>query len=623
MVMKLHEIRIQGFRKHFDTTIKLDKCSFLIGMNNVGKSTIFKAIEYLLTDVKKLDDQNDYLGYADENDQNIPIVDEVIITGEFRNCPVECSSWRGFKGRIFEYPKEEGSDDTGLSFKYRKTYSRGQNVKIEILENTKFINPIYEECENISQLIENGFPQDILEDLYPGVEHDTKLKPAQKKKLLDEEDYFIYSEGTENWISNPGGIPGNVLSKLPKFLLIPAQDRTNEISSERGALIQVLNSLFNDVRETSENFIKAQKYLDLLEKELDPNDENKDFGQMMNGLNKVLSEVFPNIKLRATANLSDPNKTIKPSFDISMISNFSTPVENQGTGAIRSAVFALLRYRDIRQSTARSNTLIIGFEEPEMYLHPSAAIQLQDTIYDLAKSKTNQIICTTHSPYMINLSKIENQILNHLTISKEEVNTNGTNSVIEKVYANAFNVSQAFKDLHSSDKNYVKMLLKIDDYMAKVFFTSNVLIVEGDTEDIVLLETINRMPEKIKLDIKQNWSIVKARGKATIISLVKYFNAMGIDPFVMHDKDTGVEGAERFNQPIADNVDPEKLFVLEDCIEDVLGYTPPNSEKPYKAYKYISDNWGNDWNDVDERWKELCEKIFDSSFEKYKKVTEV
>jgi hypothetical protein len=38
-----------------------------------------------------------------------------------------------------------------------------------------------------------------------------------------------------------------------------------------------------------------------------------------------------------------------------------------------------------------------------MYLHPSAANLLRDTIYALGES--DQIFCTTHSPWMIDLSK--------------------------------------------------------------------------------------------------------------------------------------------------------------------------------------------------------------------------
>ena len=51
------------------------------------------------------------------------------------------------------------------------------------------------------------------------------------------------------------------------------------------------------------------------------------------------------------------------------------------------------------------------------------------------------------------------------------------------------------------------------------------------------------------------------------------------------------------------------LFVLENCIEDVLGYTAPTSDKPYKAYCYIKGNW-KEWKDVSKHWKTIIQKIF-------------
>jgi predicted ATP-dependent endonuclease of OLD family len=195
--------------------------------------------------------------------------------------------------------------------------------------------------------------------------------------------------------------------------------------------------------------------------------------------------------------------------------------------------------------------------------------------------------------------------------------------VIEGIRAYPFNTTKAFKNLQENDKTYVKMLLKIDDYISKVFFAKNVLIVEGDTEDIVLRETIKRMPDNVRKDVQSNWQIIKARGKAAIISLVKYLKCMGIEPMVIHDEDDEVENAKKFNQPILDALNnPKNRFMLHNCIEDVLGYKAPSNEKPYHAFKYVNDNWGNDWESIcNEKWKELMEKIFEQSFEHIKKET--
>lgn len=130
------------------------------------------------------------------------------------------------------------------------------------------------------------------------------------------------------------------------------------------------------------------------------------------------------------------------------------------------------------------------------------------------------------------------------------------------------------------------------------------------------------MPKCIKKSIKCKWQIVKARGKAIIISLVNYLKAMVINPIVIHNKDTGTAGAEIFNQPIADAVGcAENLYVVEDCIEDLLGYRAPTYEKPFTAYKYIKANWGSTWDSISsDKIKELIERVFSEEFNKYEEM---
>ncbi len=615
--LKIHSLRIQGLRKHLDTTIHFGASTFLIGQNNIGKSTVFKALEYLLTDIKKIDDYDEFLSTLDmDSNQNQLLTDKIILTAEFRNCPAEANTWRGLKGRVFTYDNSSCPDETGYRIFYRKTFEKGANVKREMKQLKRNLKPCFSQCRTLDDYIQNGLSEELISEEFPGVDRAKNLGAAQKKQIQLFDDLYDIDEDAEEWFLNPGGIAGNVLSRLPNFLLIPAQDKIDELSGTSGALLKTLNNLFEEVRNASPNFQEAQKYLALLQQELDPDDETKEFGKMMNELNNILDGVFPNTKLFAAASLSDANRSIKPVFEVKMTSNVNTKVENQGTGVIRSAVFAMLRYRNMRENAQGTMPLIIGFEEPEIYLHPNAAHQLRDTIYDLANSENNQIICTTHSPFMIDLSRKSEQVLNHFYTVEETCSYQRQQYIVQKIQANPFNITEAFQNLTREDKQYVKMIVRMDDHMAKIFFVENVLIVEGDTEDIVLRETIHRMPTEVRKDILHNWHIVKARGKASIISLVKYLNAMGLRPFVIHDKDTGTVGAEVFNQPILDLVGEDRIFPLENCIEDLLGYTASTSEKPFKAYEYINSNWGATWDECSSGdWKTLIERIFAASFE--------
>ncbi len=594
--MRLHSLKISGFRRVKKAEIKFGDTTFLIGSNNIGKSSTLHAIEILLSAKKQLN-SSDYFSEIDpENGETKIAIDTIILEAEFRNLPKESVNWRGFKGRIFNY---ESDDETGLSITYKKTYPIGKDVIIEFKSKEREISTKYIDLKKPIEFIENGIDRDIIIELFGEENLDKKLTANNLIKLEDLDEIWTLNE-EETWFKNPGGIPGNVLKMLPRFLFIPAETSINEIDgSTSGVLNKTLNELFNDVRDSSINFNEAQKFLSLLEKELDPQDESSKFGQMMSELNEIMSSVFPETKFYASADLSDP-KVLKPNFKVEMSSNIRTSVNLQGTGMVRSAAFAMLRYRQQLVSQKEDNfnrSLIICFEEPEIFLHPSAAIQMRDAIYDLS-SNDSQIVATTHSPFLIDISKKPRQILNRLFID-----------IDNELKCLAFNVTDAFLSLQKDDKTYVKMILKIDDYISKIFFTKNVVIIEGDTEEILIKESLKRLDKDQYLKIVSSFEIIKARGKQTIIGLVKYLTSMGINPIIVHDRDNNTPGAFLFNKPIEEALNSNgKIILMEENVEDVLGYSA-SYEKPFKAF-LETEKWGDKWEDLPEKWRLKLIDIF-------------
>ena len=69
------------------------------------------------------------------------------------------------------------------------------------------------------------------------------------------------------------------------------------------------------------------------------------------------------------------------------------------------------------------------------------------------------------------------------------------------------------------------------------------------------------------------------------------------------------------NQPILEALDNDasKRFMMNNCIEDELGYKAPTYDKPYKAYQYVN-NW-NSWENIPERWRNNIQTIFSPYFE--------
>lgn len=595
--MKLHRLRIAGFRRLESVEVIFGDATFLIGANNAGKSSVLHAIEALLS-VNKRQPEAHYFSEKDsETGEEKISVKTIELEAEFRNVPAEATSWRGFKGRVFNYDIPPDSGETGLSVTYKKIYPLGEDVQIFLRAKKRSKKAAFEGAKTVQDLIDKG----LNGDLAVAALGDASTKLVKKHEVILEtlDEIWDISEEIE-WFENPGGIPANIVSRLPRLLIIPAHSGSEEMDAKTGALGKTLTDLFSDVRKASPNYQKAQEHLALLEKELDPTNHESEFGKLMNGLNRVLRSVFPEAELHATANLSDADSSLKPTFEVSMSSNVRTSVGLQGTGMVRSAVFGMLRYRSewiSRRGQEETRSLLIGFEEPEMYLHPAAAYQMRETIYELS-AQGAQIVSTTHSPYMIDLAKKPRQILNSFRIEQQ------------KVCTTAFNVTDEYNQLVENDKAYVKMLLLADESIARVFFSHHALIVEGDTEELVLRESVRRLPKADRVLFNRSAEVVRARGKASIISLVKYFVALGVPVVVIHDRDHGVAGAEKFNAPISAAVgDKGIVIVLEECIEDALGYTAPTSEKPYSAYDFISKNWGDDVESLTGTWKSVFSNL--------------
>jgi len=601
--LKLKSLHIKGFRRVEDAVVKFGDTTFVIGANNVGKSTILKAIEILLSAKDKLDDIEYHAFCPDGCSESECNCEEIVLEAEFVDVSKEANNWRGFKGRVIPYEENaDGEVSEGYKINYKKVYPKGGKCQPSMLCMEKNLKPKYAACVTARDLVSAGFDEKSLTEDFPNLDDKITTK-AGKGKLELINDLWDVDNSKQDWDNNPGGIAQNVISRLPDFVFIPADDGSGELSNKSGALISILKSLFNDVREKSVHYQKAQSHLSLLANEMNPSDEESDFGAMMADLNSVLRDIFPESSLHIDAALDGP-EALNPDFNIKMASNIKTPIPYQGTGLVRSAVFALLRFRNKwlkDRGESKGSGLIIGFEEPELYLHPNAANQMRDTIYELSEGYS-QIVCTTHSPYMIDISRKPRQILNCSCFDGDSIKIT------------PFNVSDAFIKLHKDDKPYVKMLLKIDDYVSRIFFAEVVVLVEGDTEDIVLRETIKRLPLEIRKKVCSGVQIVKARGKGALIPLITYLNLLGISYVAVHDRDGGKKGAKRMNEPISNSIgDTGKLVFFCECLEEELGYVEPSYDKPFKAYKLVSE-WGDSWEDVPLTWRVIVEKIFSHYF---------
>lgn len=565
----------------------------------------FSAIQLLHSSRNAL--REDYSKIYNEEGDLYEYSDEIEIIAKYHNLPDEAKEWVGFKGRIIkiDIPLLE---ETENSIVYKKVWSITQSKpKVYILEYPKVPRDKFVAVTQVSELVSNIYTEDFLKEFFGEENFSKKLTvKAVKEKLEDLTEYWEVQDDQEpQWVENPGGIPGNVLPKLPRIVVVPAESCVSELTSSNGALHNLLGDLFEQVRSNSENYEQAQRFLNELASELNPNDAGTDFGKLIQELNGMVHNLFPDSSVHVSAALDKPEKTIKPQFSVELESNVKTEVSYQGHGMIRATAFQLLRFVQefVNRNSEYPRSTIFCFEEPEIYLHPAAANQLRDSLYELAGPNC-QIIATTHSPYMVNLGTDKSISLTKFSYNKDGFT--GTTS---------FNLEGAFSDLQQDEKQNLKMLLKVDDYISRMFFTNKCVFVEGDTEEIVIRETIKRLSSDDKARVIGNCEFLRARGKAVFISIAKYLNALDVNYIFMHDRDAGTPRAEAMNAPILTQTGAGRRIMIEECIEDLLGYAAPSNEKPYKAHEHISENWGNHFNELPERWRniflDLCSPYLD------------
>lgn len=580
--MKLEKITIKNFRRIGEAEINLASSSFIIGPNNYGKSSVIDAIEALLSLKTEKVSNSDFRIKSDCTQ-----AETIEITGVFSGISPETSLSKGFKGRII-------SD----RFTYRKTY-KIDTVK-PIIESKTYPYKIKEKfasARTVKDLIDLGINQDELNE-------NLKKQPEDKLPKNWEKDFpdviEFETEKEPIFEINPGGFSSNVNSKLPKVIRIPSLVNIQEIEScdKKYILGECLSILFEDLLGQTDLAKEIQLRLTDLENRMSPTTEGSLIKKLTLDVNNIINSVFPNCGIEIIPNLQNLIDILKPKYDINLFSNVKTKIDKQGTGLIRTTAFAMLKYHSNLKTEKKIETrpIIVAFEEPEIYLHPAAANLLRETIYALGKS--DQIVCNTHSPWMIDLTQEPLSLSKMIYLEDETIGCKN------------YGLTSIYLNLPQEDKKRVKMLQLFDDELSRVFFAERVIIVEGDTELLAIKNTLYLLPENLRREVLAKSQIVRARGKASIISLVKYLQDLDIKPFVLHDRDQGIPGAELFNKPIFDAVnDASRIRTNEENIEDTLGYPVPNSDKPFQAYTFTS-NWKS-ISDIPEAWVSIFEFLFD------------
>lgn len=229
--MYLSSLKIKGFRKLENVEVKFSPNStFLIGINNAGKSSILAALDLFLSNKDKTEDENFYK-QSNEADP----VDLIELEGEFRDINpdlIKNPEWKGFNLRRIFSDEIDGKKCYRIS--YKKIFERGSKCKFSMLQKPFNLKSHYGSAKTWQDLIDKGLDRYLIEEI-PDDQLKNKYSLRQYSEIVDNLDELYEIQNSEpEWVENPGGFSANVISKLPKVIYIKPDDNIEEYDNKRG-----------------------------------------------------------------------------------------------------------------------------------------------------------------------------------------------------------------------------------------------------------------------------------------------------------------------------------------------------------------------------------------------------
>lgn len=549
-IKNFRSIGSDGLIIDFDTNLNA-----IVGKNNVGKSNILVALNYILggywptESMFKLEDF--YLKNV-ENDIGIcvifrePLDYSEVIEGWYEH-KVKV---HGFKLTYKTYKRDTDENKKGdLHLDYTCVSKKGNDIRIPT-KAPKKNNP-------------NEFKSSF-----------TKLLKVNKK--LREQVDVLYIPSNRDLLkyspSNSKSLLGNLIKDIKnKF---KHDNKPIEINKELAEHI--------GVRENATRAELFEAFINKANEALKTDDLQALSQSLANYIKELLGEERTK-DINFEFNVQDEWTQFKY-LDLTIETNgVNLPVYKLGNGFQSLIVISIFRtYLDFKDKQA-----VFLIEEPEMYLHTHAKKYFYSILKNLSNSGI-QIIYTTHATEFVD-------IINAECVKRVVTKNNSTKILPEKTIQ---------LDFKSDD--ILKLNTAINNERAELFFAEKIILVEGETEKVVfdyLLKLKGINPDLYDI------SIIETSGKGNMPRYIKLLDSLEI-PFVVvydtdildktgdDDKDEKIEQNNKDAQKKNENIEnvlnkKDILFANEPYFEIEAGIVEnrnkKNESKPLKAISFFEE----------------------------------
>lgn len=523
--MKLSEIRIKNFRSFEDETVLFDDYTCLVGPNGSGKSTILQALNVFFRNTTASSVNLHTFCDEDFHHKNTSEPIEITLTFEvlsdeaqedfkayYRNGKLVVSAiadWDGEKAEVKQY----GSRLVMTEF---AQYFSGIQEK----SSAKVLKEIYAELRKKYNDLPGVSTKGDMENALRSYE---EKHPELCELNRDENQFYGWSKGE------------NRLRKHLQWVYVPAvkDAATEQEEGKTTALGQLLQRTIRTKVDFQEPINKlrqdlAERYESIIQNEQGVLDG---LSRSLTGRIQEWTHTGTKIELNWHYN---PDKSININEPLARLAagedEFLGEIARLGHGLQRTVFVSLLQ--ELADDGGENvPSLLLGFEEPELYQHPPQARHMASLLEELS-SKNSQILLSTHSPYFVSGKGYENvRMIRKSSDDKKTVVSSMTHAEISKSLATA---------LGEKPRSPTSTMAAIEQIMQpsqnELFFASIVVLVEGH-EDVAFISTHLQLTGKWNEFRRRGCHFVVAIGKPNLSRPLAIANGLGIPAFVVFDSD--------------------------------------------------------------------------------------
>lgn len=559
--MKLTKIEINNFKSfgECDNTLFIDKLNVIVGKNESGKSNIIDAISEIGT---------------------VGLTPESYFQHKNRNINADVY----LKLYFDKYPKESRLNETTIiDIKNYNNYLISGGLSTYI-KNDSYFNTLFTEIIDLNES-NLSFTQTVFQNRTNQL---IEMLSRADKQIFIEPEYF-------NDFLNALTKSSNDKHKILASKLKDISNALDDIYCLFPTIIKIENFELKS-RYTLKNIQEDDllgKFLEICDINIEEiisamqMTDTSDIRNFEKDINKKIAEKFTALfnKFYSQENISI--ELVINSSDLCIMIDTSNRYLNydERSNGLKwyLNIFIQLLYMDREYCESTKNNIIL-IDEPGVYLHPNAQKELYSLFNNLTTTKENQIIFTTHSPFMINSDELQNI----RAVIKDD-----------KGFSHIYNKITTIPSENNSTYDTITPLLytlglDLDYNIGPNFKTKNI-IVEGISDYLYLQSYFNI--KKIKKSNRPN--IIPSTGANNILAISSILYGWGCDFLILLDQDDkGRQVYDSFNDsnhPFIEKIlfingSTEKNQQTHCEIEDLFSDIDKNkfgiNEKDYNDKKY-------------------------------------